>query len=41
MTPLSLVAAVAPRTGKIFSYRVSFERGEICYKMAYYTLHLS
>jgi len=31
MTPTSLAAAVAPRTGKIIKNRLSFfERGEIC-----------
>jgi len=42
MTPTSLAAAVAPRTGKIIknSLRV-FERENIFYKMVYYTLHLS
>jgi len=39
MTSKSLVAAVAPRTGKII--KSVFERGDgICYKMVYYALYL-
>jgi len=39
MTPTSLATALVSRTGKIIKnvLRV-FERGKICYKMAYYTL---
>jgi len=39
MTPTSLAASVAPLTGKIIENGIFvFERGEICYKMVYYTL---
>jgi len=43
MTPTSLAAALAPRTGKIItnSPRVFEEEEKICYEMEYYTLHLS
>jgi len=42
MGVMSLVAVVAPRTGKIIKNGLRiFERGEICSKMVYYTLHLS
>jgi len=40
MTVTSLVAVVAPRTDKLIKNGLSFfERGEICYKMLYYTLY--
>jgi len=38
MTPTSLVASLA---GKIIKNGRVFERGENCYKMVYYTLHLT
>jgi len=38
MTVTSLVAFVAPRTGKIIKNGHSvFEKGKVCYKMVYYT----
>jgi len=42
-TPTSLSAAVAPRTGKIIKndHSILKEEKKICYKMVYYTLHLS
>jgi len=42
MTVTSLVAVVAPRTGKIIKNGPVFLKKEkICYKMVYYTLYLS
>jgi len=43
MTPTSLAAVVAPRTGKIIKNGLRvFQSGEnMLYKMVYYTLHLS
>jgi len=38
MTPTSLAAAVVPRTVKLLKMILKEEK--ICYKMAYYTLHL-
>jgi len=38
----SLLAVIAPRISKIIkNIPIVFERGEICYKMVYYTLYLS
>jgi len=42
MMPSSLSAAVGPRTGKIIKNGlVVLKEEKICYKMVYYTLHLS
>jgi len=41
MTPTSIVAVVAPRTGKIIDNGLSILKKEkICYKYVYYTLYL-
>jgi len=40
MTVMSLVAVVAPHTGKIIKNGLDVFEEKICHKMVYYTLYL-